>query len=241
MSLAISTKGHKASSEEAFIITITELATGSSNTSLMEVFGVSMDTFISRVFKTTVELLDNKADGVLHDNCLRCWVHLFPRFVEVIKEKLNKLQYGKLLFDNVHIVGFLDCKIDKTCIPGTGPFNDEELAPRRLAAEVIQRALYSGCLKIHRLKVLTVVFPNGIIAYLYGPVSAREINIALLNMSWLNENLVMLQPEIAAARANGEQILFFSLYEDKILPYLQCITHGDGHEQPPNICGMALR
>ncbi len=37
----------------------------------MEVFGVSMDTFISRVFKTTVELLDNKADGVLHGNCLQ--------------------------------------------------------------------------------------------------------------------------------------------------------------------------
>jgi hypothetical protein len=71
LSLAISTKGHKASSEEAFIITVTKLVTGSSNTSLMEVFGVSMDTFISRVFKTTVELLDNKADGVLHGNCLQ--------------------------------------------------------------------------------------------------------------------------------------------------------------------------
>jgi hypothetical protein len=43
VSLAISTKGHKASSEEAFIITVTKLATGSSNTSLMEVFGVSTD------------------------------------------------------------------------------------------------------------------------------------------------------------------------------------------------------
>jgi hypothetical protein len=104
------------------------------------------------------------------------------------------------------------------------------LAPRRLAAEVIQRALYSGYLKIHGLKVLTVVFPNGIIAYLYGPVSARENDIALLNMSWLNKHLVALQPEIAAAQVNGEQILFFSLYGDKIFPYLQCITHA--HEAP---------
>ncbi len=125
---------------------------------------------------------------------------------------------------------FLDCKIDETCAPGTGPFNDEELAPRRLAADVIQRALYSGYLKRHGLKVLTVVFPNGIIAYLYGPVSARENDIALLNMSWLNEHLVALQLEIAVARANGEQILFFSLYGDKIFPYLQCITHA--HEAP---------
>jgi hypothetical protein len=64
VSLAISTKGHKASSEEAFIITITKLATGSSYTSLMEVFSVTTDTFISRVFKTTIQLLDSEADGV---------------------------------------------------------------------------------------------------------------------------------------------------------------------------------
>jgi hypothetical protein len=91
-------------------------------------------------------------------------------------------------------------------------------------------AYNSGYLKRHGLKVLTVVFPNGIIAYLYGPVSTRENNIALLNMSWLNEPLVALQPENAAARANGEQILFFSLYGDKIFPDLQCITHA--HEAP---------
>ncbi len=40
----------------------------------------------------------------------------------------------------------------------------------------------------------------------------------------------MLQPEIAAAQVNGEDILFFSLLGDKILPYLQCITHA--HEAP---------
>jgi hypothetical protein len=91
------------------------------------------------------------------------WVHLFPQFVEDIKDKLYKPQYSELLFDNVHIDGFLDCKINKTCTPGTGPFNDEELRTRRLAAEVIQRALYSGYLKRHGLKVLTVVFQRGLL------------------------------------------------------------------------------
>jgi hypothetical protein len=61
VTLVISTRGHKASSEEAFIITLTKLATGSINTSLVEVFGATMDTFISTVFKSTIELLDNKA------------------------------------------------------------------------------------------------------------------------------------------------------------------------------------
>jgi hypothetical protein len=90
--------------------------------------------------------------------------------------------------------------------------------------------MYSGYLKLHGLKVLTVVFPNGIIAYLYGPVSARENDIALLNMSWMNEHLMALQPEVAELRAQGEQIFFFSLFGDRIFPYLQCITHA--HEAP---------
>ncbi len=230
VTFTISTVGHKASSEEAFIITVTKLATGRTNTSLMEVFGVITDTFISRVYKKTIEVLDNKADGVLHGNCLHRWVHLFPEFAEAIKNKLNRPQYGGLLFGNVRIVGFLDCKVDETCTPGTGPLTDEELAPRRPGAEILQRSVYSGYLKRHGLKVLTVVFPNGIIAYLYGPVSARENDIALLNMSWLNDHLMALQPEIAERRAQGENILFFSLFGDRIFPYLMCITHA--HEAP---------
>jgi hypothetical protein len=107
---------------------------------------------------------------------------------------------------------------------------DVELAPRHPGAEVIQKSMYSGYLKLHRLKVLTIVFPNGIIAYLYGPVSARENDIALLNMSWWNEHLIVIQPEIAERRANGDNILFFSLFSDRIFPYLMCITHA--HEDP---------
>jgi hypothetical protein len=41
-------------------------------------------------------------------------VHLFPQFVEAIGKKLICPQYGEILFDKVHIVGFLDCKIDDT-------------------------------------------------------------------------------------------------------------------------------
>jgi hypothetical protein len=56
VSLTISTGGHKAPPEEAFIITLTKLATGRTSTSLVEVFGATANTFISRVYKTTVEL-----------------------------------------------------------------------------------------------------------------------------------------------------------------------------------------
>jgi hypothetical protein len=59
------------------------------------------------------------------------------------------------------------------------------------------------------------VFPNRIITSLHDVVSARENNIALLNMSWMNEHIVVLQPEIAEQRANGEHVVFFSLFRDK--------------------------
>jgi hypothetical protein len=100
--------------------------------------------------------------------------------------------------------------------------SNEESAERCLGAEIIQRALYSGYFKIHGLKVLTVVFPNGIIANLFGPISAWENDISLLNLSWLNEQMLVLQPEFDAAWVNGGNILYFSLYGDKIFPYLQC-------------------
>jgi hypothetical protein len=63
VTFTISTVGHKASSEEAFIITVTKLVTGRTNTSLMEVFGVVTDTFISRVYKkqlkySTIRLME---------------------------------------------------------------------------------------------------------------------------------------------------------------------------------------
>jgi len=153
---------------------------------------------------------------------------LFAEFAEAIRHKLNQPQYGELLFENVRIIGFLDCKINETCTPETSPMNNDELAERHPGEEIIHRALYSGYLKVHGLKVLTLVFPNGIIAY--GPMSARENDIGLLNLSWLNKHLVALQPEITAARVNGNNLLYFSLYGDKIFPYLQCITHA--HEPP---------
>jgi hypothetical protein len=93
VSLTISTRGHKASSEEAFIITLTKLAT-----------------IRLRGFYTAIACI---------------WVHLFPDFVEAIRPKLNQPQYGKLLFNNVCIVVFLDCKINETCNLGTCPLNDD--------------------------------------------------------------------------------------------------------------------
>jgi hypothetical protein len=47
-------------------------------------------------------------------------------------------------------------------------------------------------------------------------------------MSWLNHQL--LQEDVAAALAQGEADVYFSMFSDRIFPYHLCITHK--HEPP---------
>ena len=157
VNLVISNKGNIASSEEAFIITMTKIATGKTNTDLCDMFSEPNDAIISMIYRKMVLLLDGKADGISHGDCLHRWSHLFPDFSVAIRNKLNQPQYGELLFQNVRIIGFLDCKIDETCWPGSGPMVDEELADRWPDADLLQRSVYSGYLRCHGLKVLKVV------------------------------------------------------------------------------------
>jgi hypothetical protein len=37
-------------------------------------------------------------------------------------------------------------------------------------------------------------------------------------MSWLNDHMVALQPDIMKQRAQGEDVLYFCLHGDKIFP-----------------------
>ncbi len=69
-----------------------------------------------------------------------------------------------------------------------------------------------------------------ITGYLYGPISGRENDIVVLNMSWLNSQLMLIQEHVTQARARGEEVLYFSHFSDSIFPYHQCITHR--HEPP---------
>jgi hypothetical protein len=76
---------------------------------------------------------------------------------------------------------------------------DEELADLWLDVDLIQEAVYSGYVKAYGIKVLTVLFPNGITWYLYCPISGYKNDFAVLNMSWLNHRLLQLQEEVTQA------------------------------------------
>jgi hypothetical protein len=75
-----------------------------------------------------------------------------------------------------------------------------------------------------------VTLPNGLIGALYGAISARENDNGALNLSNLNVDMMRLQPEVTQARQNGENMLYYSIYDDAIFPLLNCIT--GRHRQP---------
>jgi hypothetical protein len=69
-------------------------------------------------------------------------------------------------------------------------------------------------LSIHGLKIQTLDLPNGMTAFVYGYVAARESDLTLLEQSNLNGMLVALQ--------FGEAFMLKAL-GDAIYPTLQCI------------------
>jgi len=86
------------------------------------------------------------------------------------------------------------------------------------------QVMHTGYVRKHGLKILTISLPNGLIGGLYGPVSAWENDIGTLNLSNLNQELMLLQLDVMEAIENGEDMLYYSLYGDSIFPLLNCIV-----------------
>jgi len=212
------------SSEEAFIITLEILATGATNLGLQDLFQEKNDQQISDIYNHTIRWLASEAAGLSQPPCLENRKDNFPIFAGVIKCKLGEEAYGGLQFDSFHIAGFFECKICETCRPGSGPAEDRPLAPRHEDADILQESVYSAYIRRHGLKILSVVFPNGMIGCIYGPISGRENDIGALNMSQLNQHMIDCQDEVTQAREKGEQLLYYSFYGDGIFPILHCIT-----------------
>jgi hypothetical protein len=100
------------SSEEGFIVMMVKLATGFAKTKLCHMFGELRGQRISDIYRFTIGLLDVKAESFVHGpDCMEQLVEYFPDFAAMIERKLSDEEYGRLLFDNLRIIGFVDCKI----------------------------------------------------------------------------------------------------------------------------------
>jgi hypothetical protein len=70
-------------------------------------------------------MVDSKTLGILHGpTSMGCWVASFLNFASMIEWKLTLEDYGGMLFNNVRIFGFVNCKIAETYHPGSGPAED---------------------------------------------------------------------------------------------------------------------
>jgi len=186
VSFTISPRGHLASREEAFIITITkQTATGRTSTSLTKVFTATMGTFISpESTRRQLKYLTLRQMGFYRAiaysiGCI-CSFSLW--------RPLGTSQIDCNMANYCLIMSILLFSYIVKLMPGIGLLVIRRWLQgdqvQRLS--IIQRALYSRYFKYHGIKVLIVVFLNGIFAYLYGPVSAKEIVLSLLNMLLLN-------------------------------------------------------
>jgi hypothetical protein len=115
-----------------------------------------------------------------------------------------------------NIVGFLDGSIFESNAPGTGPVGDWVDAPRRLDAFEIQYSVFTRWKQLHGLKVLSIIFPNGI-SIVYGPGSARRHDgyfTALCNLEARLQN-------IQQNHFNG---YLYRVYTDSGFPLGLCIA-----------------
>jgi hypothetical protein len=87
-----------------------------------------------------------------------------------------------------------------------GPAGDYEGVPCQPQHILAQESVYSGYNKLHEHKMETVIFPNKI-STCFGPVSFRQNDQEMLNMSGLDCLLVLIQAHLP--------------------PHLQCMIFGD--------------
>ena len=82
----------------------------------------------------------------------------------------------------------LDDTSIRTNRPGSDPFGDYEMAPRRQGAHFIQKAFYSGYFRGHGLKYQHILLPNGLYGSVWG-ASHSHNDVGIANLSGLEDYL----------------------------------------------------
>jgi len=73
--------------------------------------------------------------------------------------------------EEFNVASFAGCAICTTCVPGAGPVDADEDAPRGDDAHMLQRAFFDGHHRVHDIKMLTTHGPNGMTLATHGPTS----------------------------------------------------------------------
>jgi nuclease HARBI1 len=163
-------------SEHLFLFSLHRLAKASTLEDLSSIFGYE-STQLSRAFQWFINhILINFS--YLIDRSVDQWVDWFPQFAHVVEEKMNS--FGVFFNQHQHngVACFIDTTFCKTCRP-SGP-------------KIVQQAFYSRK-KGHGIKFQAILFPNGIIGEIYGPISGRRNDRLIVRKSTINKRLSQCQ------------------------------------------------
>jgi hypothetical protein len=200
--------------EEMLIISLNRICSGDTWRQIARTFGGGVtrswemfDEFIDYVFTTFY----NKISG----GSMEQWVGQIDEFryilyrkaivasaecpIEAFLAETNQLDapvdvsHVDLPFDLWLAFGSIDCTDWQTCRIGAGPVGAWLGASRRIGAQQIQRAFYSGYYKAHGLKYQTLLLPNGLWGSAFGASISHNDN-GILNMSGLGQHLEEILP-----------------------------------------------
>ena len=221
--------GYTFTDEETFIMSFFRMREAVPFTKMADTFFGGDSRRLSYMYSWFIRHVDMRLDGFLYGNCLDRWVVHFDEFADIIGAKLVEL--GVDWIWNQRVIGLGDCTLQETTIPGSGPVYAGNNSPRWEDADILNRSVYSGYKQMHGLKILDILFPNGITPFLFGPISARENDNGALALSNLNPYLMSLQPQITQAINGGDfSARYWSIYTDGIFPTLECIIHRHTHD-----------
>ena len=190
--------------EELFMFLMVKCRTGHNNKHLCAYYFGGHASRWTSGFRWIVRYVDQRYQRTLSHEKLVCFLPQFGQFYDVISAYMQQSfdrhnhdhstdEHDGLNHCPLPIFGFIDCSIDKTCRPHSGPDGNYVGAPRKEFQDEYQRAVYTGFKKYHGIKMETLELPNGI-STVFGPTSARIHDVGgVLQMSQLDNFLVALQ------------------------------------------------
>ena len=171
--------------EEVFLRFLYEFVSGDNQHRIgANVFGAGQP-LQSRAFTWVVDYIHSEWSFLIMNN-LDWWFRngFCAKSAAAIGRKIG-------IADNL-VAWFLDCNCLETHVMGGGPVGDGVNAPRW--DETIQRSFYNAWKARHGLKHQTLDNAYGITVDIYGPLSLRRNDLALLRQSELRERLAAHQP-----------------------------------------------
>ena len=189
--------------EELLIYTLTKLAHGFPHTVMSDMVVGGDSARWGRGYNYMMQHLDDHFSNIINVDSLGMWVHQFPYFSELIRRKHcscwnqhddvdgNPVIDAENIYQNegsFNISGLMDVSVFEITRVGSGPVGEGTHQPRRPNWYIKQRSVCSAHKKFHGLSMLTVSFPNGMIAVV-GVASSRNWDGTTLTWSQLDNFL----------------------------------------------------